>query len=82
MEYLKPTLDWGIYSRVPCGDQELHNRHTQAYSATLTAKLGSVDLTAVSGYSIRRFSEWQDYTSLFTPRTDAATIWCHRHARP
>jgi len=42
-----------------------HNRDTQAYSATLTAKLGSVDLTAVSGYSIRQFSEWQDYTSLF-----------------
>jgi outer membrane receptor protein involved in Fe transport len=43
----------------------VHSRQTQAYSATLTAKLGSVDLTAVSGYSIRRFSEWYDYTSVF-----------------
>ena len=42
-----------------------HNRDTQAYSATLTAKLGSVDLTAVSGYSIRHFNEWQDYTSIY-----------------
>jgi iron complex outermembrane recepter protein len=47
----------------------VHSRDTQAYSATLTAKLGSVDLTAVSGYSIRRFSEWQDYTSLFGTAT-------------
>jgi len=46
-----------------------HSRTTQAYSATLTAKLGSVDLTAVSGYSIRRFSEWQDYTSLYGTAT-------------
>ena len=42
-----------------------HSHDTQAYSATLTAKLGSVDLTAVSGYSIRRFAEWEDYTSIF-----------------
>jgi iron complex outermembrane receptor protein len=43
----------------------VHNRTTQAYSATLTAKLGSVDLTAVTGYSIRKFEEWQDYTSIY-----------------
>jgi iron complex outermembrane receptor protein len=42
-----------------------HNRDTQAYSATLTAKLGSFDLTAVSGYSVRHFNEWQDYTSIY-----------------
>jgi iron complex outermembrane recepter protein len=47
----------------------VHNRQTQAYSATLTAKLGPVDLTAVSSYSIRRFSEWYDYTSLFSTET-------------
>ncbi len=46
-----------------------HSRDTQAYSATLTAKLGAVDLTAVSGYSIRTFSEWQDYTSLYGAAT-------------
>ena len=43
----------------------IHSRDTQAYSATLTAKLGSVDLTAVTGYSIRKFDEWQEYTSLY-----------------
>jgi iron complex outermembrane recepter protein len=43
----------------------IHSRTTQAYSATLTAKLGSIDLTSVTGYSIRKFDEWQDYTSLY-----------------
>lgn len=35
----------------------------QAYSAILKAKIGSVDLTAVSGYSVNRFSESLDDTS-------------------
>jgi len=46
-----------------------HNRDTQAYSATLTAKFGSVNLTAVTGYSIRKFTEWQDYTSIYASAT-------------
>ena len=46
-----------------------HSNDTQAYSATLTAKLGSVDLTAVSGYSIKRFAEWEDYSSIFSSYT-------------
>jgi iron complex outermembrane receptor protein len=46
-----------------------HSNDTQAYSATLTAKLGAVDLTAVSGYSIKRFAEWEDYTSIFSSYT-------------
>ena len=46
-----------------------HSRDTQAYSATLTAKLGSVNLTAVTGYSVRKFTEWQDYTSIYASAT-------------
>jgi outer membrane receptor protein involved in Fe transport len=46
-----------------------HSRDTQAYSATLTARLGSVNLTAVTGYSIRTFTEWQDYTSIYASAT-------------
>jgi iron complex outermembrane recepter protein len=42
-----------------------HSRTTQAYSATMTAKLGAVNLTSVTGYSIRKFDEWQDYTSIY-----------------
>jgi len=46
-----------------------HSRQVQAYTATLTAKLGPVNLTAVSSYSLRRFSESYDYTSLFSSYT-------------
>ncbi len=60
------SLFWigGFAAECRVGIRSSH-RDTQAYSATLTAKLGSVDLTAVSGYSIRQFYEWQDYTSLY-----------------
>jgi iron complex outermembrane recepter protein len=47
----------------------VHSRQVQAYSATLTAKLGPVNLTAVSSYSLRRFAESYDYTSLFSTYT-------------
>ena len=47
----------------------VNDRQIQAYSAALTAKLGSVVLTAVSSYSIKKFSEWYDYTSLFASET-------------
>jgi iron complex outermembrane recepter protein len=48
----------------------LHNRETQAYSATINAKLGDVNLTSVTGYSIRSFDEWQDYTSIYGPTSE------------
>ena len=35
----------------------------QAYSATLRAKFGSVDLTSVTGYSINKFTSSVDFTS-------------------
>src|SRR5205823_1733810 len=40
-----------------------YDRKVQAYNAILTAKLGSVDLTAISGYSINAFSDSFDTTS-------------------
>jgi iron complex outermembrane recepter protein len=40
------------------------SRTSQVYSATTTAKLGSIDLTAITGYSILRFSEGVDLSSL------------------
>jgi iron complex outermembrane recepter protein len=44
-----------------------YDRQVQAYSATLTAKLGSVDLTAVSGYNVNSFSDSWDYTYALGP---------------
>jgi len=38
------------------------DRKIQSYSATLRAKLGSVDVTAISGYSISSFSDVLDAT--------------------
>jgi iron complex outermembrane receptor protein len=49
-----------------------YSRTVQAYSATAHAKLGSVDLTAVSGYSINAFHDTYDLTSAFGPLTQAA----------
>jgi outer membrane receptor protein involved in Fe transport len=40
-----------------------YDRTIQAYSATLTAKLGVVDLTSVTGYSLNRVYDSFDYTS-------------------
>jgi iron complex outermembrane receptor protein len=42
------------------------DRTLQAYSASLTAKLGPVDLTSVTGYSINRVSNSFDYTNLLS----------------
>jgi iron complex outermembrane receptor protein len=39
-----------------------YDRKAQAYNATLTARLGSVELTALSGYNINEFSDSFDYT--------------------
>ena len=41
-----------------------YDRKVQAYSAILTAKVGSVDLTAVSGYNINTMADSWDYTYL------------------
>jgi len=40
------------------------DKRIQAYSATLSAKLGVADLTAISGYSINTFSDDIDFTQL------------------
>ena len=45
-------------------------RRTEAYSATFKAKLGSVDFTSVSGYSINRAIEPFDYTPFFADTTE------------
>lgn len=39
-----------------------YNRRAQAYSATMKAKLGVVDLVAISGYSVNEFSDSWDFT--------------------
>lgn len=41
-----------------------HNREGQAYSATVVAKLGKVDLTSLTGYNISQYSTSYDYTSI------------------
>jgi outer membrane receptor protein involved in Fe transport len=46
-----------------------YDRSVQAYSAILTAKLGSAELTAVSGYNINRYSDSYDLTYFFAPLT-------------
>ena len=40
-----------------------YDRTIQAYSATVKAKLGAVDLTSVTGYSLNRVYDSFDYTS-------------------
>lgn len=50
------------YHILGSGDYE---RSVQAYSATLTAKIGSADLTAISGYNIESFSDSFDYSNGF-----------------
>ncbi len=46
-----------------------YDRSVQAYSAILTAKLSSAELTAVSGYNINRYSDSYDLTYFFAPLT-------------
>jgi iron complex outermembrane receptor protein len=45
------------------------DRKVQAYSATLKAKLGSADLTAISGFNINQYSDSYDTTYFFGPFT-------------
>jgi iron complex outermembrane recepter protein len=40
------------------------NKYTQAYSAIVSAKLGVIDLTALSGYSVNRISDYFDLSPL------------------
>ena len=47
------------------------SREVEAYSATLKAKLGSVDITSVTGYNINGFHDTFDLTVFFGPATDA-----------
>src|SRR5207248_1994735 len=39
-----------------------YDRKIQFYSATLNAKLGSVDLTAVTGYNVSKYTNSIDFT--------------------
>jgi iron complex outermembrane recepter protein len=45
------------------------DRTVQAYSATLTAKLGAAELTSVTGYNINQYSDTYDLTFYFGPTT-------------
>jgi iron complex outermembrane receptor protein len=42
-----------------------NEREVQIYTATLNAKLGSGELTSVSGYSVNQYSDSLDFTSAF-----------------
>jgi iron complex outermembrane recepter protein len=46
-------------------------KSVQAYSATLTAKVGSAELTAVSGYNVNKYSDTYDLTYFFASLTQA-----------
>lgn len=56
----EPTL--GDLKQNTLRDTGEYDRHTQVYSATVKAKLGSVDLTAVSGYTINTLFDSFDIT--------------------
>ena len=45
------------------------DRTVQAYSATLTTKLGAAELTSVTGYNINQYSDTYDLTFYFGPTT-------------
>ncbi len=45
------------------------DRTVQAYSATLTTKLGDAELTSVTGYNINQYSDTYDLTFYFGPTT-------------
>ena len=64
---VKPGLEDLQHTDLP-GTGEYSTKF-QAYSATLNAKLGSVDLTSVSGYTVNWYSDAVD----FTPALAAAT---------
>jgi iron complex outermembrane recepter protein len=63
------------YTGPPLGDLQQNylrgtgadDRKTQAYSATLDAKLGAFDLTSISGYSVNQFYDSADYSRLLGP---------------
>jgi outer membrane receptor protein involved in Fe transport len=46
-----------------------YERRVQAYSGTLKARLGSVDLISISGYNVNKFSDSWDYTFGLGPYT-------------
>lgn len=48
-----------------------YERKTQAYSLVATAKLGSVNLTAISGYNVNNVSNAIDFTYAFGPLTQS-----------
>jgi len=48
-----------------------NSRKVQAYSATVNAMLGSVNLTAVSGYSVNAITDSVDYSYVFGPLSEA-----------
>jgi len=48
-----------------------YDRKAQAYTATLSAKLGRMDLTAVSGYSVNAYSDSFDITHILAGLTQA-----------
>jgi iron complex outermembrane recepter protein len=48
-----------------------YTKNVQAYSATLTAKVGAVELTSVSGYNVNAFTDSWDFSQDFGQMTAA-----------
>lgn len=46
-----------------------YDRRAQVYSAILATRLGSADLTAITGYNVNEFSDSFDFTHAFGPLT-------------
>jgi outer membrane receptor protein involved in Fe transport len=51
-----------------------HHRKTQSYAATLSGKLGSADLVAISGYNVNRNATVFDLTPLFGLLTECGFL--------
>ncbi len=47
-----------------------YDRKVQAYSATVTAKIGAADFVALSGYNVNRFSDGFDYSASWGPLSE------------
>jgi iron complex outermembrane recepter protein len=61
--YVDPSV--GDLQQNNIRDSGWYNNNLQAYSATLNAKVGLVDVTSVTGYNINTYSDSFDYTPAF-----------------
>src|SRR6185437_10236977 len=67
-------VNWGDLQQSYLRGTGQHMRKVQAYSATLTAKLGAAELTSLTGYSINELHEVDDLSYLFGAYTEFGTV--------